>query len=849
MESGLIINAWEKLEQVSPDLFCSFDREGNFIYVSNTSQQIMGYLPIELVGKHYSEFLHPEYSEISYNAGQEILHKTKANNFENCFINKNGQLVYFLWSSVWCEQNQAFFSVGRDISELRRNQEQLKESEERYKVLFKNNPDVIFIENPAGLVTEVNNSFYQTLGFNPGEIINLPASAFLPSDMVSLSELALREALKGNPVRIEMTLFSNSREARTFDVSKYPITINNKVIGVQTIAKDITHLVQSFTTIKSQANKLNTIFESITDAFYTIDSTGRLTYLNKEAEKLLHINREKHLGKHILNIFPDEAGGEFHLQYLKAFRSGQSVQFTSFLRKLNLWLQVKVFPSKDGLSVYFEDVTEQVKIKEELEKLSLVASKTTNGVVITNKEDRVEWVNESFTKLTGYTLDEIRGKKPADFLRGSNTNLDTKTLNELFEYLLMGQPVSFEIQNFKKNGEVIWFSVQVSPIIDHTGDITRFVAIHTDISERKKEQEELEKLSLVANKTTHGVIITDATGKIEWINEGYTKMTGYSLLETSGAYLFDLLDSPETTSEDLIKLKENLEKKNSFNATLKTLTKKGEGLWLSMDFSPVWDQTGNLQKYIALQKNITYRKEAETNLLKLSQDLYKQNRDLEQFTYIVSHNLRLPVANALGIVEILTSLNKDSTQYDMFLSNLKQSVMNLDLVLKDMNTILKLRDNKNSLANEEVPLKSVLSQAQNSLSELLYSCGGSIITNFTEDLLLKVNKAFLYSVFFNLLSNAIKYRSDYRALTIKINCHSHTDKGVLLSFSDNGSGFELEKAKPNLFKLYKRFHSEKKGRGIGLFLTKAHIEAMGGHIEVTSKVNFGTSFLIFLPKV
>nr|WP_278251844.1 HAMP domain-containing sensor histidine kinase [Sabulibacter ruber] len=126
--------------------------------------------------------------------------------------------------------------------------------------------------------------------------------------------------------------------------------------------------------------------------------------------------------------------------------------------------------------------------------------------------------------------------------------------------------------------------------------------------------------------------------------------------------------------------------------------------------------------------------------------------------------------------------------------------------------------------------------------------GAKVNISIPDGLTLKANKAYVYSVFYNLISNAIKYRSQERPLQVDLNCFGDEQKGIIISFSDNGSGFDAQKEKKNLFKLYKRFHPKQEGRGMGLYLVKNHIEAMGGRIEVSSKVGIGTSFLIHLPQ-
>ncbi|PRY03656.1 PAS domain S-box-containing protein [Pontibacter ummariensis] len=846
MEIGLSPATWDKMAQVSPDMFCVFDQDGTFRRVSAASKSMLGYEREELIGRHYSDLLLPDYVAITQNAFQHIRGGSQADSFENGYFHKNGSVVPILWYGVWSEDENVFFCVARNVAELKSNRQKLEEGEQLYKTLFENNPDVMFVQDRQGLVLEVNQSFCDVFGISREEAKGRPTTSFLPPEMVPLCIRYFQESLQGNTTRYELDLLTAKNQRRTFDVVKFPIYSNSGEIRyIKTILKDITETVRSFETIKQQASKLNTIFESITDAFITLDRRNKLTYLNREAERLLRLDRSRHIGKDILELFPQEVGGEFHRQYSKALETGTAVRFTSFMNELGLWFRVNAYPSAEGLSVYFDDVTEQVKAQRDLEKLSLVASKVNNGVVIADKDDRIEWVNEGFTKLTGYCLEEAVGKKPAELLCNSKTN--TKAYDAVRDRIFRGEYVSFEILNSKKNGEDIWLSVQVSPSLDESGNVSSLVAIQTDVTEKKKYEQELEKLSLVASGTDNGVIITDANGLTEWVNEGFTKTTGYTLSEMRGNKPGLLLQGPETEKEAVSTMRENLKKGVHFNTMLINYKKSGEKFWVSMDITPIHDSTGSLVQFIAIQKDITFRKEAEANVLKLTQDLYRQNSDLQQFTYLVSHNLRAPVANALGLTHLLTKLDKNSELFNTSLSNLSQSVTQLDTVLKDMNTILSVRDSKGNLELEQINVCAVLQEAVSSLQKSLQGCGAEVVNEIAEDLHVWANKAYLYSIFYNLLSNAIKYRSDDRVLRVHLRASKNSEKGVTISFVDNGSGFDMQKAKDKVFKLYKRFHTNKQGRGIGLYLVKNHLETMGGDIQVTSLVGEGTTFSIYLP--
>ena len=232
----------------------------------------------------------------------------------------------------------------------------------------------------------------------------------------------------------------------------------------------------------------------------------------------------------------------------------------------------------------------------------------------------------------------------------------------------------------------------------------------------------------------------------------------------------------------------------------------------------------------------------------MTQDLYRHNRDLQQFTYVVSHNLRAPLANALGLATVLTQVDKASAVFDTALGHLRHSMDQADAVLKDLNLVLSVRDKQHIGEQESVSLLEVCAQAVRNLDEPLQECGGRVALAVDEGLAVHGQRAYLYSIFYNLLSNAIKYRASGRPLRVDIACTRAPQGRVSISFTDNGSGFDTFKAGSAVFQLYKRFHTNQRGRGIGLFLVKTHVEALGGKIEVVSKVDSGTCFTIQLDQ-
>ncbi|GAB3196102.1 PAS domain S-box-containing protein [Pontibacter aydingkolensis] len=845
MSSGVTSPNYERMVRYSLDIIGSIDRNGLIVYSNEACKAILGYSSEEVIGQHFTRYLHPDEAISATQAISETLASGKKVNFDTSFFHKSGHVVPIRWSGFWSEEDGLIYCVGRDMTDQVEQKKLLVEREQRFRTLFNNSPDLVFVESREGVITEANQQFLSVLGIVGTEAIGSPASSFLSPPMASVNEASLQQVFLGKTVRFDLVLEHNG-EKSVYDTEKLPIKVEGKIVGAQTIARDITPMLHSYDTIQRQAQKLNSIFESITDAFFVLDKDWNFAYINSEAERQLGLNRTYHIGRNAWQEFPSEVNGDFYKQYHRAVETGKAVHFEAYFAGTDIWVEVKAFPSNEGLSIYFDDVSEKVRSRDELKKLSLVASRTTNGVIIMDRAFQIEWVNDGFTKLTGYSLAEARGHTPFDLLY--HPEGDSSTIDTIKEKMIQGKPVSFEALRRRKDGGDVWMLVQVNPVLDDKSEVTQYVFIQSDITEKIKTKKELELLSLVASKTNNSVIIANKDWRIEWVNEGFTRLLGYSLEEAVGKRPSEFLHNHKTDSTAFNSLEGRLLQGNPISFEVLNITKSGEEVWVKVDITSLFDKKGELTRFVEVHTDITALKAKEEELTQLAQDLYRQNKDLQQFTYIVSHNLRAPVASALGLANLIPRIDKHTVLHDKSMVHLKESMQRLDTVLRDLNTILSIRDSKTSLEKEDINLKLVIEQALSSLQEQIIKCGGNVTVDVTEDTFVYANRAYMYSIFYNLLSNAIKYRSKKRILEVHVKCEGSAEKGTLIAISDNGSGFDMDKVKDQVFMLYKRFHTDREGRGIGLYLVKTHIEAMDGHIEVNSQPDKGTTFNIYLHK-
>jgi signal transduction histidine kinase len=228
------------------------------------------------------------------------------------------------------------------------------------------------------------------------------------------------------------------------------------------------------------------------------------------------------------------------------------------------------------------------------------------------------------------------------------------------------------------------------------------------------------------------------------------------------------------------------------------------------------------------------------------ENLVKKNQHLEDFAYVISHNLRAPIARIMGLISIFNKENLSDQNNLAILQHLHTSAVNLDIVVSGLNDVLSMQ-NLTDTHKEEVLLEDVTQLTLESLYEEIKTSSATIQTDYTQvDRLLSI-KSYITSILYNLLSNAIKYKSPERSPQIFIKATRIRDF-ICLTIKDNGLGLDLVQINSKkLFKLYQRIHTHVEGKGMGLYIVKEQVEALNGKIEVESMPNQGCTFYIYLP--
>lgn len=368
------------------------------------------------------------------------------------------------------------------------------------------------------------------------------------------------------------------------------------------------------------------------------------------------------LEKHIGNT-PADASDNTRWRHIKKDGSGIWVTISSFGVLYN-GLQARLVTVTD-VTKFHEQETALCLANKELREYKK-AIITSSLVSITNRKGIIEYVNENFASLTGYTQNELIGRNHNIINSGYHPH---SFWQEMWHTILKGNTWHGEVCNRKKDGSLYWVDSFIIPVANDEGKIERIFSIRIDITDRKEKEtevvelnkqltainieltnskKELEKLSLVAKLTASEVLILDRNRKIIWVNDAFTRLTGFSMAEAYGKRPGDFLHGPKSDEETTKLIRTAIDNRQPFNTEVVHYSKTGEEFWLLTDGQPVLDDDGNLLYYVIVETNITELKEKQKAVINSEIKLNAFFSSMANLHLLVDRNLCILAQNKIA---------------------------------------------------------------------------------------------------------------------------------------------------------------------------------------------------------
>jgi len=415
----------------------------------------------------------------------------------------------------------------------------------------------------------------------------------------------------------------------------------SRVVYLDGVILDITERKRAEENLRNTQDFLNAVLQNLPISVFIKDAVEqRFIYWNTASEELFGYSRDEVILNNAADLLKSEEANYLQAQDLEVLATRKGVDLPEETIQLphrgKRILHTKKVPLFDdsGAPKYIlgiaEDITESKKNETELSRLAIVAQKTQNGVIITDAQGCIEWVNEGFTRISGYVLAEMQGKKPGDVLQGSQT--DPLTIAQLRAALATGVPFNQEIYNYNKDGKGYWVALSIAPIYQETGELEGFIAVQTDITDRKQAEATVRESEsyyrCIVETASEGVWMFDSESITTFANSRMGEMLGYTVEEMLGRSLFEFIDceSRKIAESYVQRRRLGIRERHDFKFT----RKDGSHLWAIVSATPMFDAEGEFSGVLRMITDISDRKQAEAELRQTLQELEFEKFALDQ---------------------------------------------------------------------------------------------------------------------------------------------------------------------------------------------------------------------------
>jgi PAS domain S-box-containing protein len=486
-------------------------------------------------------------------------------------------------------------------------------------------------------------------------------------------------------------------------------------------------------------------------------------------------------------------------------------------------------------------IGEREKVKKNAQLIQYAVNNTSDAVYWVKRDGSFLELNNAACSILGYSYDELIKLKVPNI----DPNYNHQVWPEHWEELKQKKTMTFYSSHIRKDGTVMPTEVNANYIYYNGDEIN--CAFVRDISERKQAEEKLiattNHLKTILDSEPECIKLLDRELNLLEMNPAGLKMIEADNLEQVKNKQITYLILDEYKQKFVDFSQEVLAGKSGI-MEFEIYGLKGAHRYMETHAVPLKNKDGMIDTLLAITRDVTERKKSEQQVNQLINDTIDKNNRLQNFAHIVSHNIRSHAANFRGLLNMLKTAENDEEK-QIYFDYLEASSNKLSETIDNLNEIITIQTN-NHLTFENRNLKAEVNRTVQSLQLAVIEHKLEINNRVSGNSNIPVIPAYLDSILLNLITNAIKYRNKDIDAKIEIGSTNY-ENHIEFYVKDNGIGIDLEKNGAKLFGMYKTFNGNEDARGIGLFITKNQVEAMGGKIEVESKLGEGTTFKILFP--
>jgi len=829
---------------------------------NHTFELLTGRIEAEVIGKPL-DFLFPA-NQIKDSMSK--IRKTKSGErwetVEIDILHRDNSVRTVLWNSATIfspADHTAIATIahGQDITER-------KKAEERFRDLVDSTSGIVWEADAETFVfSYVSKQAERLLGYSPKDWYTpgFWAAHIHPDDRKKTVEFCLAQTKQKLDHDFTYRFISKKGQAVWLRDIVNVIVEDGKPKWLRGVMLEISLQKQIEDSLYESEEKYRSLVENSSNAI-VIYVEGKIVFANNECVNLIASkNKNQIIGKSILQfVHPDNRAGI--IKMLKEIAlEGNSLPTTEekFLRMdgKTIDVEIKAIPTvyerKLAVQLIIQDITERKKSEVKLRQLSQAVEQNPATIVITDPKGNIEYVNPKFHQTTGYTFEEVKGKNPR-MLNSGHTKPDE--YSDMWNSISDGKDWHGEFYSKRKDGSFYWEYASISPIINEKREITHYIAIKEDITDRKINEYEkqllTERLTEAQTLAKIGSFETDLnTFNVIWSKETYSifELDPATFKATHKEFLNFV--HPEDREKVELAFTESINK-NAFNTLEhRIITTSGTIKFVEDNWHIIYDKQGHPLRSLGTIQDISHSKLTEMELIKAKEQAEESDRLKSAFLANMSHEIRTPMNGILGFTKLLKEPKLSGENQQEYIKIIERSGNRMLNIINDIISISKVESGQMEISQTDTNVNEQVKYLYTFFKNEANQRGVEITYTTTladKESNIKTDKEKLYAILTNLVKNAIKF-TDAGSIAF-----GYTKKGEFLEFyvKDTGTGIS-ENQKKIIFERFRQAHESISrsfgGSGLGLTISKAYVELLGGKIWVESEEGKGSTFYFTIPFV
>jgi len=774
---------------------------------------------------------------------------------------------------------QAFGTV-QDITDIRRAANDGQETNSFLQAITDAIGEGLFVLDKEGCCVYVNPECERLLGWQEDELLGRDLHQLVHVEAEECTEAA-RECPVLYSLRDGRRRSSEDELFRRKDTSLVPVRLvtvplkeNGVVSGAVVAFQDISERKRMESKLRSSEEQTLQLLESAPDAMLVSDADGAIIRVNRRTEQLFGYSREQLLGHPIEMLLPQQLRGRHaHVRdrFMQQARSGgehpvvsgrELVGLTRDGREMPLEITLSPIVTAQGLNVVssMRDISRRKRDEEQIRKLSRAVEQSPSTIVITDLAANIEFVNPAFTRITGYTREEVVGRNPRFLKSGDHGEA---FYQEMWDTLLRGEVWREEMHNKRKDGTLYWELASISPIKNEAGRTTHYVAIKEDITARREAQEKLleseGRLQALIEAIPDAVFFKDGEGR-------------WRIVNAAGLALFDLQDKPwqGKTEMELAQLHPQYHEAHaaclaSDEAAWRNggvsqdeeiiVDEAGREHFFDVTKIPLFSPEGRRRALVIVGRDVTEQKGFQAQLQEAKEQAEAANHAKSAFLANMSHELRTPMNAVLGFASLLreSEQNPDNRRY---LDAIQTAGKTLNMLIDDILDLSKIEAGHLELHSNAVELGTLLRELELILSHRATEKQLELWVEMSDAAAaatLLLDEVRLRQILLNLMGNAVKFTErGHVGVRAELQPSGEGLLQLTISVEDTGIGIAADHQN-EIFDLFTQSKGQDPARyggtGLGLAISRSLARGMGGEIRLESEPGRGSVFTLTLPGV